>query len=159
MWLEGSSTFGEPGVSSGGVLWIGTLIHTFWKKERPLATPLVKLSENLEKNYGRPSSCGKGNLVLKIFGALQWIMDINRIPPPAFLAKKLTCLEIEERRLQAWPCSALLPMKMSHSVWRVKCGLWGALQVSHPPSSHPFLSPDSHLLSGMVFRDPLLSRD
>lgn len=36
-------------------------------------------------------------------------MDINRIPPPAFLAKKLICLEIEERHLQAWPCSALLP--------------------------------------------------
>lgn len=131
MWLEWSSTFGEPGVSSGGVLWIGTLIHTFSKKERPLATPLVKLSEDLEKNYRRPSSRGKGNLVLKIFGALQWIMDINRIPPPAFLAKKLICLEVEESRLQVWPCSALLPMKRSHSVWRVKGGLWGALPM--PP--------------------------
>lgn len=29
----------------------------------------------------------KGNLVLKIFGSLQWIRDINRIPSPASLAK------------------------------------------------------------------------
>lgn len=61
-------------------------IH-FFKERKATHHPACKTVKDLGKNYGRLSSRGKGNLVLKIFGALQWIRDINRVPPPASLVK------------------------------------------------------------------------
>lgn len=151
--LEGSYSCGEPGVSSVRFLWIRHIYIHFFKERKVTPHPTFKAVRGFQKELRGCLFTSEGSRVLKIFGALQWIRNINRIPLTASLNENWSAYNARKkgpRRLHS---------HYSIATWRYYTeGGQGKHELLYilvllsflAPFSHAFLAPESNLFSKQI---------